>query len=201
MLKLKKALGMKVPPVPKQVIYVSVKDVNFDAKNKLVKKLDLLKKKNKKCDAILVGINVGPAASGRESKNMITQADLMGKILKAKAKELEVPLVTYAEEMSVMNGMHLLMYGDHILANEVSLLGNIGNRVTPKYLKDFVESWHVKLRYVHHGENKVRFNSFEPLKQKDVDWLLNMYRVRSKYVIDFIMEQRKDKVVDADKTR
>ena len=40
---------------------------------------------------------------------MLTSADLMGKMLKAKAKELNVPLVTYAEEMSLMHGMHLLM--------------------------------------------------------------------------------------------
>ncbi len=76
---------------------------------------------------------------------------MIGKMLKAKAKELGVPLVTYAEEMTLMHGMHLLMYGDHILANEVSMLGNIGSRFTPYYTKDFIEDWHVQMRYVHHG--------------------------------------------------
>ena len=56
---------------------------------------------------------------------MLTATDLIGKMLQAKAREFEVPLVTYAEDMSLNNGMHLLMYGDHILANEVSMLGNI----------------------------------------------------------------------------
>ena len=54
--------------------------------------------------------------------------------------------------------MHLLAHGDIVLANEVSLLGNIGTKINPSYTKTFIEDWHIKMRYVHHGENKVRFN-------------------------------------------
>lgn len=107
----------------------------------------------------------------------------------------------FAEESAVMNGMHLMMYGDHILAAEVSMLGNIGQRVTPLYMKDLVEDWHLKFKYVHHGENKVRFNSFEPLKQADIDWIQALFKKRMDYVIDHIMRQRGSKISDPDKTR
>ena len=60
--------------------------------------------------------------------------------------------------------MHLLMFGDHVLANEVSLLGNVGSRFTPWFWGDFIKDWHMRVKYVHHGKNKVRFNSMEPLK-------------------------------------
>ena len=84
-----------------------------------------------------------------------------------------------------------MAYGDHVLANEVSMLGNIGGRQTPYYLKEFIEDWHVKARYVHHGENKVRFNPLNPtLRQEDIDWLMNLYSIRMNFVIDHVMERR-----------
>lgn len=154
----KKALGMKVPSTPKKVIYFPITKVNAEETEKLKDKLKTLKKSQKVADAILLGINIGPATDPKNCS--ITQTDLMGKMFREKAKELEVPLVTYAEEMALFNGMHLLMQGDHVLASEVSILGNIGQRMTPYYAKDFLEDWHVRMRYVHHGENKVRFNPF-----------------------------------------
>ena len=99
----------------------------------------------------------------------------MGKMLKAKTEELGIPLVMYAEEMGLNHGMHLMAYGDHVLANEVTLLGNIGTRMTPRYLKDFIEDWHLRFKFVHHGENKVRFNMLEPIKQVDIDWAKNLF--------------------------
>ena len=126
---------------------------------------------------------------------MLTATDLIGKMLQAKAREFEVPLVTYAEDMSLNNGMHLLMYGDHILANEVSMLGNIGGRTTPYYMKDFIQDWHVKAKFVHHGENKVRFNPLnETIRQEDVDWFMNLQSIRMNFVIDNLLERRKEKV-------
>ena len=153
----KKALGMKVPPTPKKVIYIPIKKLSYASKTKLKQQLEKLNKSN--ADALLVGISVNPTGL-RDTSNTLTQADLIGKILREKAHKLGVPLVTYAEDLSCNHGMHLLVHGDTVLANEVSMLGNIGTRMTPPYMKDFVEDWHVRFQYVHHGENKVRFNMF-----------------------------------------
>jgi len=54
-----------------------------------VKQLESMKKGNK-VDAICVGIN--------SSDDSVVSADQMGVLLSRKAKELEVPLVTYAED-------------------------------------------------------------------------------------------------------
>ena len=78
--KVKKTLGFKVPPTPKSVVYLPIKTLNYDVKDKLKEKLDKLKKKNKSADAILVGVNVGPAGF-RDAKNMLTATDLIGKML------------------------------------------------------------------------------------------------------------------------
>lgn len=100
-----------------------------------------------------------------------------------------------------MHGMHLLVHGDHVLANECSILGNIGSSLYTYYMKDFIEDWHLRMRYVHHGQNKVRFNQFEPLKQADIDWMQDIYRQRITYIVDNMMDCRKDKVTDPTGTR
>jgi ClpP class serine protease len=66
------------------------------------------------------------------------------------------------------------MHGDYVFADKASFLGNVGFRMTPWMLKNFAESNQVSVKYVHHGENKVRFNRFQELKQKDVEWVLNI---------------------------
>ena len=157
MQKVKAALGMKVKPRPKKVAYFGVNKLNQATKQKLKEQLGHMKKGDKKADALLVGIDVG-AASGRQRDSQLTQADLIGKMFTKKARELEIPLVTYAESQALAHGMHLLAFGDHVLANETAFLGNFGVARNAYYMKDFVEEWHLRFQYIHKGQNKVRFN-------------------------------------------
>jgi len=150
-------------------------------------------------DAILALINVG-AGSSRTS-NTLTKADQIGRMLSAKARELEIPLVTYAEQTSLNNGMHLLSFGDHILANEVSILGNYGRQTNHYYLKDFIGEWHLRAEIVHHGENKVRFNPLLPYKQADADWMRQLTSLHMTFMLDHLCERRKGKLEDEAGTR
>ena len=81
-------------------------------------------------------------------------------MLQRKAKALDVPLITHAEDSAFGASFHLLMHGDTVLADKATFLGNIGFRMTPWMLKKFAESNEINVKYVHHGENKVRFNKF-----------------------------------------
>ena len=88
-------------------------------------------------EALYIGINSGLS----NTKNSIVYADIIGESLRRKAKDLNVPLVTYAEDTATGPGFHLLMYGDKVLANRNSFLGNIGYKVNPWQLKEFKEHW------------------------------------------------------------
>ena len=87
---------------------------------------------------------------------------------------MKVPLVTHAEDSAFGSAFHLLMHGDVVLSDKATFVGNIGFRMTPWMLKNFVEKWEIKVKYVHHGENKVRFNRFQELKDRDVEWILKI---------------------------
>jgi hypothetical protein len=84
--------------------------------------------------AILVGINGGMSDSA-------VYAHQLGEMFQHKTRtefKGEVPFVTYAEESAFNSGLALLMYGDVVLANPFSQVGNIGFRMTPWMLKAFM---------------------------------------------------------------
>jgi ClpP class serine protease len=60
------------------------------------------------------------------------------------------------------------MYGDKVLANSSSFVGNIGFYTTPWMMKEFLNYWEVEGKYIHKGKNKVRFNRLEEFKEEDV---------------------------------
>ena len=80
-------------------------------------------KKNQSLSAIVAGINLrsGP----------IVQAEVVGQMLKQKAKDLDVPLITCVEDQAFSTGLHLLMYGDILLCNPCSMIGNLGFTANP----------------------------------------------------------------------
>ena len=99
---------------------------------------------------------------------------MIGQALLRKADELNVPLVTHAEDGSFRASFHLLMHGHTILSDTSTFLGNIGFRYTPWMLKDFIEKNELQVKYVHKGDNKVRFNKFKELRNEDVEWILDI---------------------------
>lgn len=113
----------KVKPI---ATYLPINKLDNKSTAKLRSQLDLLTK-SKNNAAIVVGINIG--------KGSIVQAEIVASLLKAKAKELDVPLITCAEEVAFSTGLHLLMQGDIVICNPCSMLGNVGFVANPPMLK------------------------------------------------------------------
>jgi len=103
-----------------------------------------------------VGINT--------SYGPIVQCEIVGALLREKAKELEVPLIMSAEEQSLATGLHLLMYGDHIICNPSTMLGNLGFTMNVSHFKQFAEEWNFHVKFITKGANKMRLNKFEPIR-------------------------------------
>lgn len=74
-----------------------------------------------------------------------------------------------------MASFHLLMQGHTVLTDTSSMIGNLGFRMTPWRLKNFTDHWEFQVKYVHHGDNKVRFNRFKELRDEDVQWIMNIW--------------------------
>ena len=147
----KYAQSLLIKPKNHKIQYLPIPACNAKQTKKVLAALGKFKKSN--TAAIFVGINSG-------NKDSVVQADVMGSHLQRKAAELKVPLVTHAEDSALGPAFHLLMHGDTVLADKATFVGGIGFRMTPWMLKDFAKKYEINVKYVHHGENKVRFNKF-----------------------------------------
>ena len=112
--------------------------------------------------AIMLAINTGLP----NSQHSLVYADQIGETLLRKTKEIgnETKLITYAEDSCLGVGFHLLQYGDVVLSNPNSFLGNVGFSANPWNFKEFSEYYKIRMRYITKGKNKVRLNRFEDFK-------------------------------------
>jgi len=95
------------------------------------------------------------------SNHSLVYADQIGEMMINKAKDCgSIPFITYAEDLCLGVGFHLLMYGNTVLSNEASFLGNVGFSASPWNLKEFSEYYNFKMEYLTKGKNKIRFNRF-----------------------------------------
>lgn len=115
-------------PVKKIARYLPITKLDSKSTTKLRKQLSGIKK-DKNLTCLVAGVNI--------QKGPIVQSEIVGSLLKTKAKELGVPLITFAEEAAFSTGLHLLMYGDIILSNPCSMIGNVGFTSNPLQLKQF----------------------------------------------------------------
>lgn len=116
----------------KKVFHFALSKIDHKAKEKLQTSLKNVNKDN--AAAILLSINTNLP----NSRHSLVYADQIGEMMRIKAKDCgSIPLVTYAEDLCLGVGFHLLMYGSTVLSNEASFLGNIGFSASPWNLKDF----------------------------------------------------------------
>lgn len=95
-----------------------------------------------------------------------------------------------------MASFHLLMYGHTVLADTSSMIGNLGFRTTPWRLKSFADHWEFQAKYVHHGDNKVRFNRFKDLRDEDIQWIMNIWHKLLDTIYEQAQEKRKGKITE-----
>lgn len=93
--------------------------------------------------------------------------------------------MTYAEDYAFAGGYYLMLYGDVHLANPCSFVGNVGFRMTPLMIRDFLDNYQIKASYVTKGENKVRLNRLKDFTEADKQWVLGLLNQRVNSICDF----------------
>jgi hypothetical protein len=115
-----KKLMTMFPGAKKKVFYIPVTKIDHTAMERIDSALRTCNKGN--TAALLIGVNL----SLPNAQHSVVITDIVGENLRLKAKALDVPLITSAEETALGCGFQLLSFGDKILVNECSFLGNVG---------------------------------------------------------------------------
>lgn len=140
----------KKPPV---VTRVSISKIDPKETDKLRKTLKKIKKGT--TVAILATVNAG---NGDGIRAGLVEADIVATILRQKANDCSIPLITYAEESVGPTALPVLLQGDNVLSHPISRLGNVGFTLGAYNLLRLTAYWRADVKYVTKGLNKRRLN-------------------------------------------
>jgi len=99
------------------------------------------------------------------------QSDMITKRIRALAREKDVPVLAFAEDVAASGGYMLALAGDEIYANESSLVGSIGVIASGFGFDKAIEKLGIDRRLYTAGENKSMLDPFQEEKEQDVERL------------------------------
>lgn len=92
-------------------------------------------------------------------------------MLRTTAEKLDVPVYTFAEDVSAGPGYYILTAGNKVFVDPHSLVGGVAVSAQMLGLERFAKDWKLDPRYVSSGKHKVRLNPFEKVKPEDEAWI------------------------------
>ncbi len=122
------------------------------------------------------------------------QSDLIFNRIKELAKENEVKLYTFAEEVAASGGYWLLVAGEKIFATKNSIVGSIGVVSSGFGFVDTIKKIGVERRVYTIGKNKSMLDPFKPEKKDDVDFIKNLMGNINENFIEHVKDNRKKKL-------
>jgi signal peptide peptidase SppA len=99
------------------------------------------------------------------------QSDLITKRIRALAREKDVPVLAFAEDVAASGGNMLALAGDEIYANESSLIGSIGVIASGFGFDKAIERLGIDRRVYTAGEHKAMLDPFREEVEEDVERL------------------------------
>ncbi|WP_281301375.1 MULTISPECIES: S49 family peptidase [unclassified Iodidimonas] len=106
------------------------------------------------------------------------------------AREKDVPVLAFTEDIAASGGYMLALAGDEIFAHEASIIGSIGVIAGGFGFTGLMEKLGVERRLYTAGTNKARLDSFSPEKPEDVAWLKSLQAQIHEYFKDMVKERR-----------
>lgn len=122
------------------------------------------------------------------------QSSLIGAHIRRLAKELDIPVVAFVEDVAASGGYWLAAAADEIWADESSVIGSIGVISASFGLDVLLERQGVDRRVYTAGESKSMLDPFKPEKPEDVARLKQLLENIHENFIAHITERRGDKL-------
>ncbi|MCH2547579.1 MAG: S49 family peptidase [Alphaproteobacteria bacterium] len=90
------------------------------------------------------------------------------------AREKDIPIFCFAEDVCASGGYWLACMGEEIYAHRASIVGSIGVVASGFGFTNFIAQHGIERRIYTQGENKAMLDPFQPEKQEDIDRLLSV---------------------------
>lgn len=123
-----------------------------------------------------------------------TQSALVADRIRRLAREREVPVLAFCEDVAASGGYWLACAADEIYAHPTSIVGSIGVISQGFGLEGLLTRIGVERRLYTAGESKSRLDPFLPEKPEDVEWLRGLQDELHTMFQDWVRERRGDRL-------
>ncbi len=154
--------------------------------NKLIEKMF----KIENLDAVCLCIN-SPGGSP-------VQSELISKRLRSLAKELDVPIYSFVEDVAASGGYWLACAGDKIFASKSSIIGSIGVISSGFGFHGAIEKLGIERRVIAEGKNKSVLDPFQPSKSSDIKLVKALQKKIYDHFVENVKERRKARLTQTD---
>ncbi|MEJ2116514.1 MAG: S49 family peptidase [Alphaproteobacteria bacterium] len=139
-------------------------------------------------EAVAIQIN-SPGGSAVQSR-------LIFQRIRDLARENEVRVYTFAEDVAASGGYMIACAGDEIYADPSSVVGSIGVLYTGFGFDKLIGKLGIERRVHTAGERKMSLDAFQPENSDDIDRLKNIQRIIHQEFIDLVVNSRGQKIED-----
>lgn len=141
-------------------------------------------------DAICLSIN-SPGGSP-------VQAELIASRIISLAKEKEIPVYSFVEDVAASGGYWLACAGERIYASRSSIVGSIGVISSSFGFHEAIEKLGIERRVYTAGKTKSTLDPFKPTKKADVEALKKIQEKIHQHFIDHVKKRRAGKLTQND---
>jgi len=127
------------------------------------------------------------------------QSALIANRIRALAKEKDVPVYAFAEDVAASGGYWLACAADQIYADGNSIIGSIGVVSGGFGFTELIKHYGIERRLHTSGDKKAMLDSFSPEKPADVKHLKSLQKEIHDGFIDMVRDRRADRLKGEDK--
>jgi signal peptide peptidase SppA len=154
--------------------------------NKLIEKMF----KIERLKAVCLAIN-SPGGSP-------VQSELIANRIIELAKEKDIPVYSFIEDVAASGGYWLACAGDKIFASRSSIVGSIGVIASGFGFHEAIEKLGIQRRVYTQGNNKSVLDPFQPEKESDIKIIKKIQKDIHDHFIDTVKERRGGKITQSD---
>ncbi len=146
--------------------------------------------KTKKISAVAIAIN-SPGGSP-------VQSELIYNLIRELSKKHQIPVYSFAQDLSASGGYWLLLSGDEIYAHNSSIIGSIGVIFSSFGFVDLIKKIGVERRIYTEGKNKAILDPFLPENQNNIDILKEAQKDIFENFKNIVRKHRQNKLTKAE---
>jgi len=122
------------------------------------------------------------------------QSSMIGARIRRLADKNQVPVYSFCEDVAASGGYWLACAGDHIFADNASVVGSIGVIFAGFGFHDLIERYGIERRVYTAGQNKSTLDPFRPEKEEDIARIKSLQLEIHEAFIAWVKERRGERL-------